>query len=68
MAVAVVTRHSPSRCLREIGSYAVILGERQQHVASAGSRHSRTVFPFPSYTSDVSPIRVAWCGPAPWYW
>jgi hypothetical protein len=30
MAVAVVTRHSPSRCLREIGPYAVILGERQQ--------------------------------------
>jgi hypothetical protein len=32
MAVAVVTRHSPSRCLREIGPYAVILGERQQQV------------------------------------
>jgi hypothetical protein len=30
MAVAAVARHSPSRNLREIGRYAVILGERQQ--------------------------------------
>jgi hypothetical protein len=29
MAVAVVTRHSPSRSLREIGRYAVILADRQ---------------------------------------
>ncbi len=29
MVVAVVTRHSPSRSLREIGCYAVILRERQ---------------------------------------
>jgi len=30
MAVAVPTRHAPSRSLSEIGRYAVIVGERQQ--------------------------------------
>jgi hypothetical protein len=45
MAVAIMTRHSPSSCLREIGRYAFVLGERQHlaHVALAvagdGSRH-----------------------------
>jgi hypothetical protein len=37
MAVAVVMRHSPSRSLREIGRYAVIVGERQ-HAAARRTR------------------------------
>jgi hypothetical protein len=45
MAVAAVTRHSPSRCLREIGRYAVILRERQHpglvEEAHGGAPHVR---------------------------
>jgi hypothetical protein len=36
IAVATVTRHSPSRCLREIGRY-VVIGDERQHARALRS-------------------------------
>ena len=41
MGIAVVARHSPSRCLRKIGAIAVILGERHSYAKTAGVQARR---------------------------
>ena len=59
MAVAVVTRHSPSRCLREIGRYAVILGERQHVALQASARGEKSCPPSPEGGSQQAAIAFA---------